>query len=478
LSFRKHLYPAKVGLLLAIVSIVLYFFFNLWPLVFSIAIAFTNAREENLFVNPEVVRNIDNAIACVEYLKTKELDLLSIFAKLVEDLETISSRVNATLKLIIDSANPHEDPGIYLQLSSVYSKALGLKTTVSKISEAVDCSKYGFITDRSIVSSGALTNLTNIINSIASLVTNYAAMSRDELINRTIYLLVLINTTREYFSNAARDPEGFLNSVKASFEADKKKHTLRFIGLANFANLFSDPRFYYSLMKTLLFVATSVPLKVALGFSLALLFSSNLIYGRRIMRGLLLAPWAIPILLSGLTWRYLFQPGGQLGRLFNLGIFDKEWDAFLVYNLFEAWLAYPFIMTVTMGALSSIPREVLEASYVDGAGVWLRVRKIILPLIARPLAIATILTTGASLQAFLVPLLINGGGPTVTITIPGIGSRTGNVNEMLILFGYNRAVIDKDLGYAAATYLAVLLIILVYVAAWLALSRRGGRGGF
>ncbi|MEM1826307.1 MAG: sugar ABC transporter permease, partial [Desulfurococcaceae archaeon] len=274
---------------------------------------------------------------------------------------------------------------------------------------------------------------------------------------------------------AVKDYDGYLSSVKENLLRERDKLMLKFIGLNNFIELFKDPRFYYSLYKTLLFVATSVPLKVLVGFSLALLYSSNLIIGRKWLRGLMLTPWAIPILLSGLTWNFLFQPNGQLGRLFKLNIYTSEWHAFLVYNLFETWLAYPFIMTVTMGALSSIPRDVIEASYVDGANLWYRVRRVVFPLIARPLAVASILTTGASLQAFLVPLLINYGGPTGTVSVPGLGSRTGNLNELLILFGYNRATIDKEWGYASATYFAIVLIIMVYVAIWFNIYRRSRR---
>jgi len=83
------------------------------------------------------------------------------------------------------------------------------------------------------------------------------------------------------------------------------------------------------------------------------------------------------------------------------------------------WLAYPFIMTVTMGAIASIPRELIEAAYIDGASAWLRFRKVMLPQVIRPILFATILTTGSSLQAFMIPLLINSGGPEGMIRILG-----------------------------------------------------------
>ncbi|MEM2040160.1 MAG: hypothetical protein QXN79_06695, partial [Zestosphaera sp.] len=69
------------------------------------------------------------------------------------------------------------------------------------------------------------------------------------------------------------------------YNPDYPARPLMFIGLNNFIQLFNDPAFYYSLLKTLLFLGTSVPLKILIGVGLAFLFSSPLIYGRKIMRG-------------------------------------------------------------------------------------------------------------------------------------------------------------------------------------------------
>ncbi|MEM4722469.1 MAG: sugar ABC transporter permease [Desulfurococcaceae archaeon] len=472
--YRKHLYPSKIGLILAFSSIFLYFFFNLWPLVFSIAMAFTNAREDNLFVNPGIISNYDNAINCVDYLKKEGFssDVYRVFKNILINLNNTFNVLNNTIHVINSS---YDLTLIGINLYKAYDESYRIQSRVKELNTVLNCSRYGFKTDILIIEQSVLMDLDVISKKISEAVSSYTVLDRDSLLNVTYTTLRLINRSIDYFLRAVKDYDGYLSSVKENLLRERDKLMLKFIGLNNFIELFKDPRFYYSLYKTLLFVATSVPLKVLVGFSLALLYSSNLIIGRKWLRGLMLTPWAIPILLSGLTWNFLFQPNGQLGRLFKLNIYTSEWHAFLVYNLFETWLAYPFIMTVTMGALSSIPRDVIEASYVDGANLWYRVRRVVFPLIARPLAVASILTTGASLQAFLVPLLINYGGPTGTVSVPGLGSRTGNLNELLILFGYNRATIDKEWGYASATYFAIVLIIMVYVAIWFNIYRRSRR---
>ncbi|MET1159898.1 MAG: sugar ABC transporter permease, partial [Thermoprotei archaeon] len=270
-----------------------------------------------------------------------------------------------------------------------------------------------------------------------------------------------------------RNYNSFVKTVLSVLDKEIDRISLHFVGLQNFLTLFGDSRFPYSIFKTMLFVLTSVPLKIGVGVLLAFFFSTPLIYGRKIMRAMLLIPWAIPILLSVTTWRMLFTPGmgpfaefikSVTGVEFN--IFGKEWDAFIVYNIVELWLAYPFVMTVTMGAISGIPRELIEAAYVDGASVITRFRKIMLPLTLRPIMFATILTTGASLQAFMVPLLINGGGPTKEISFLWFSKALGNVNEMMVLFGYNRAWIEQKYGLSAASYLIVVIILFIYALLW------------
>ncbi|MEM0378634.1 MAG: sugar ABC transporter permease [Thermosphaera sp.] len=480
MSVKKILYPSRVGLALALASIILYVFFSIWPLFFSIGIAFTNASEENLLPNPDVMREIDNTLACINVITSQE-DVAGRAERVVDEVAGTLSRLRdemVSFKTAVEESEDHTiDPNVMLNASAVYVTVQRLRLIPDSVQRVFNCTELGFQPTRPLISSEALRNLSIIYDSVSLLSSQYLIMSKNELLSRIDSVLNSIQVTEAYFEEMSSDFQGYFAKLSESLVGDRERLTMKFIGLQNFEKLFADPRFIYSLFKTGVFVATSVPLKLLVGIALAFLYSSPYVMGRKIVRGLILAPWAIPILLSGLTWRFLFNPNGQLGRLLGLQIYSFEWDAFLVYNLFEAWLAYPFIMTVTMGALSGVSKDLVEASYIDGASVFTRLRRVVLPLISRPLMFATILTTGASLQAFMVPLLLNGGGPTRPITVPGLGTRSGNVNEFLILFGYNRVSIDKDYGYAAATYLVIVLILLVYVTIWFVSSRklRGGR---
>jgi len=191
-----------------------------------------------------------------------------------------------------------------------------------------------------------------------------------------------------------------------------------FVGLANYASIFTGPAsagFWNAVFWTLVFVAMSVPAKVALGMFVGLLMSSEKVLGKSVMKALLIVPWALPLILSVVAWRYVFDPtyGVVNQMLYSLGVskppdwFVNKDYAYAAMVVIEAWLAYPFIMTVVIGALANVPRTAFEAAQIDGAGRWAVFTQITLPLIKRPLIYASVMTAAASLQFFLVAFLWN-----------------------------------------------------------------------
>ncbi len=484
-----RLYPVKVALILVLPSLVLYLFFMIWPIMFSVYLAFTDANNYNIAPSPTKLQSLYELRANITSKLDENKELIQNYAREAKTLiESIQSDLNALREYLIEvnKTGGQVDTTIIRQyLESIQDKMDKLVVIVKD--ENTFFLRYKPIGENvSTANSVFQEKLVAKLQTIVYFPLGGAELTKEdiaEIISGIDIISSSLKKAYDGFDVVVTDYESFKKGVVKDIDEEIDKLTLHFVGVENIEKLFTDARFVYSILKTLLFVATSVPLKVAVGVALALFFSTPYVYGRKVMRALLLTPWALPVLLSVTTWRMLFLPReGVMAKLFSsiigtsFEIFTNEWHAFIAYNIVEMWLAYPFIMTVVMGAIAGIPKEIIEASYIDGAGPWLRFRKIILPEIASSIMFVTILTTGASLQAFMVPLLINGGGPAGTIRIFGLPPKIGNLNEMLILFGYNRAYIDREYGYAAAAYLVAVLFLMVYVMIWFKYIRPKGGG--
>ncbi len=235
---------------------------------------------------------------------------------------------------------------------------------------------------------------------------------------------------------------------------------INYTGIANYKELLTGlgSRFFYVVVRTLLFMAVSVPLKVVAGLAFALLLNSELLKGKGLWRGLAIVPWAVPAFFSILIWRGMFAAGemgtiNQLLKMINLRgvnwLFDTT-NTFIAYNIVEVWLAYPFMMTMILAAMQSIPPDLYESSSMDGAGTWAKFRHITLPLIKKPLLFATTLTSIASFTMFQIAFLMNQGGPART-------------NELVMVHGYREAFHSAGLRYAYAASFQVLVSFMIII---------------
>ncbi|WP_456366291.1 carbohydrate ABC transporter permease [Thermococcus sp.] len=233
---------------------------------------------------------------------------------------------------------------------------------------------------------------------------------------------------------------------------------LRFTGLDNFRWAISDPGFRSAFLWTWVFVATSVTLKVLAGVFLSVLYNSKYVIGKSLYRALLIIPWALPLLFSITVWRFMFDPifGPVNILLKDFGVSTPpDWInnvtyGFVALNVIEVWLAYPFMMTVITSALQAVPDILVEAAIIDGATYWQRLTKVVIPIVSKPIAFATILTSAASFQYFLVPFLYNG---------------SLFEDRFLLLYGYQKAFGSSipHYGRAAAVLFIATLVLAVYM---------------
>ncbi len=478
------LFPAKVALALILPSIILYLFFNIWPLIFSVYIAFTDANATNIASQPMIAELERVRANITNYLYSNKDSILAEVSRAkeyinqtIKNMEDLLTYVNSSTTITYDGID-----ALKTNITASLTRAVSIVVSNETMLYYYPGLRDALSTAQNLMYS-MWSDVERIIGFSILIPPDKAEQIKDTIVKSSPAIIGNLSLAYGELTAIEENYDSFVKSAVSDIDKQINRLSLHFIGLGNFQKLFSDSRFPYSILKTLLFVVTSVPMKLALGVALAFLFSSNLMSGRKVMRALLLIPWALPVLLTVTTWRMLFIPdtgvfssalSGVLGYEFN--IYYHEWDAFAVYNIVEMWLGYPFVMTVTMGAIAGIPKELIEAAYIDGAGVFQRFRHVTLPLALRPILFAAILTTGASLQAFMVPLLINNGGPQGFLWVPGFKPVSGYTNEMMVLYGYKRAWIDQEFGLSAASYLVITLIFLLYAFVWYKfVYRRGGR---
>ncbi|WP_276253906.1 carbohydrate ABC transporter permease [Halomontanus rarus] len=256
----------------------------------------------------------------------------------------------------------------------------------------------------------------------------------------------------------------FTDATSATiFQGAQSFATVEIFGLSlpfgNYVELYADPQFWTSFGITWLFVATSVGLKVGLGVFIAMILTGDRVRGKRWMRAIVIIPLGLPGIFTITVWSGIFSSArfGLMNRFlsaFGAGPINwlqgSRWMAFLAYNVTEMWLAYPFMVIITVSALQAVPAELHDAAKVDGAGYLHRFWHVTVPAIKRPVLFAAILTAAASFQQFLIPFIFNQGGP----------SRN---NELIILYGYKEAFQQYQYGYGAAIMLTAVFFIGIFM---------------
>lgn len=193
-----------------------------------------------------------------------------------------------------------------------------------------------------------------------------------------------------------------------------------FVGWQNFERLFSDDLFWLSLSHTFVFVAVSVLLEVVIALLIALIINERRVWLSHVTRFLILVPWAVPPVVNGLLWSFIFDAQyGYLNRvLYNLGLIEEyvNWlgnPQFALYAVIIAyvWRTTPFNILLYHAALQGVPGHLYEAAEVDGASAWRRFWHVTLPLLRPVITVSLILRTTFAFMVFDEILAITQGGP-------------------------------------------------------------------
>ena len=242
----------------------------------------------------------------------------------------------------------------------------------------------------------------------------------------------------------------------------------RFIGAQNYIEAFSDSRFWDAIGHTVIFAVASVTIELVVGLALAIAVDS-MTRGRGVVRTAMLLPWAVPTVVVGLVWRFIFEtPGGLVNTiLFRAGVmaqppiwFADRVAAWVPVILADVWKTAPFVAILLLAGLQVIDTSLYEAAQIDGASSWQQFTRITLPLLRPALLVALIFRTVDAFRVFDVIYVMTGGGP-------------GTATEPIALYTFSALLENLRFGFGSA--LSVIIFTVTFVLALLAI-RLMGRG--
>lgn len=242
--------------------------------------------------------------------------------------------------------------------------------------------------------------------------------------------------------------------------------THTFVGGENYQRLVHDPVFWQALENTGIYTAASVLGGMAIGLVLALA-TERLEGPWRFFRGLLLTPWAVPVIVVAFLFQFMFEDDGGITNalLLKLGIIHSaipwlsstSWSlvAVIIANI---WSQAPFFLLIFTAALGGVPTEVTEAARIDRASTWAMITRIKLPYLRSAALVGALLMVIQNFNNFPLIWAMTEGGPAYSSTT-------------LVIYVYRLAFTSFNLGYASAVGVVWLLLLLFIAGAFIRVLR-------
>lgn len=232
-----------------------------------------------------------------------------------------------------------------------------------------------------------------------------------------------------------------------------------FVGLKNFAAVFTLQATGITVMNTVVFLVGSIVPQVVVGLLLAIgLRKSSRI--RRIGRALVLLPWLLPSVAVSSVFLFIFYTNGGLANWVLLALhattkpilwFANPGTALFVIVLVNIWIGIPFNFLIIQSGLQSLPTDIREAAAVDGAGWWRELFSITIPMLRESLFAVVMLGVIGTLKVFDFVWIMTGGGPANGTMLPGPLA----YQQAFVAFNYGRG--------SAIIVLTVLLMVVLSV---------------
>lgn len=257
-----------------------------------------------------------------------------------------------------------------------------------------------------------------------------------------------------------------IDSVIKSFTQYKIKNVISgepgtWNNFENYIKLFQNDKLMPAIITTFVFVFAVVIAQFLIGFILAVILDSK-IRGSRFLRSIMMMPWVVPTMISGMVWLWLYQPQYGLlrylvqvvtgGSVSDFAILNNPSTALLGIGIAALWKQVPLTTLLLLAGLQSVPSDMLEAATVDGAGALRRFVSIVIPYMMSVIKVTVSMSIIENFKQFPLFWTMTGGGPD--------GSTT-----TLAILSYREAFVSNDLGSGAAvTTVWMLLMILVVFA--------------
>jgi N,N'-diacetylchitobiose transport system permease protein len=229
------------------------------------------------------------------------------------------------------------------------------------------------------------------------------------------------------------------------------------VGLANYRSVLHDEIFWHTLIRTVVFTAANVALTMVAGLLIALLLARVSKPVRLLLSSGLVLVWSMPVVVAVQVWYWMtnFENGvvNYVLTQLHLGSFEQhDWygstfSQLSMVTLLIVWGALPFVAITLYAGLAQVPRDLLEAASVDGAGSWMKFRDITLPILRPILLILTSLSIIWDFGVFTQPYLLIGQSKVT----PG--------NFLMSIYLFEEGYFKSDYGRGAAISLLMLAIV-------------------
>lgn len=213
---------------------------------------------------------------------------------------------------------------------------------------------------------------------------------------------------------------GLLGFYLSFTDWNRYSSEIHFIGLRNFALIFSKQNYWHSITNTINFTLVTILLKTVIALLLALLLTKGLRRFFDFHRVIIYLPAIIPMIVVGIVFRSILHPTtgvlNEFLRAVGLDFLAQRWltnPDIALYSviLVDTWKGVGFIMVILIAGLQVIPTEYYEAAQIDGASPWDEFWKITLPLLMPTLTVTTVLNLLYGLKVFDIVWVLTNGGP-------------------------------------------------------------------